>query len=989
MKKTYSENLIKFISIALTVIMTSALFCVAPITSKAADLGDNLVIKNTQAILSGIDTSSNTTDAKAKKLISSGAKVEIFESAAHTVPSRPTGYIGLYFWMTSKWGYTDSNGWLNGGKVYYSTGTSVSTSNSSISVTSLGSFTNGWGNAGYLYYGYIPSTTKSIGFYSHDFLAGSYNSTFSSGDTICCYGENNYQIKNLQNTQTAPSSVLVNNSGSATINLGSSVTLSASGSNTGSAKKGCYYSFYDATGTQVAVCNNSSVTGSVVWTPGAIGTYKIYCKADDGYIVTNLSAAYCTVTVQPNICTGPEFANGTSAKTLDVGDTYTNAATVNSSCTGSVSYESSDTGVASVDSNGKVTAKAVGIATITASCPEGSVSYTVTVSGKKRIYVGVTTAWTNNWSTGIKVYNSSNASTGNPIVCTLIGSTYKSNNTDLRLFYVDVPGSWDKLYIGNDSAWVFNHDYGAPIHGACYYIYNDGSDKGGSCNPTYISKLTIPSDAKEGDNVSVTSAVSKANTSSGNLTAGGTTYTVKYYFKDSSGNTVVQNTTGSVADLPTGTYKVTAVLTDGYIDMEYDNGDTITIKTAKDVNVTVPKPSNSTISFKYTNSSGVVTTVTAAGTYTVKNGTNIEYKVTPNQGYYVSSMTGVTANPSVPASGVITGTVNNLRDDLTITCTLSINPKVTIHSVDKNGNAITDGNAGVKAGSGSVSATCVQSFNYNTATATTFTAVINNDENYAFLGYYVSSTPTTAITTGQKTGYYVSSVSGNTLGIRNVTKNIDIYAIFVNLYKVTINYSNLDSISINGTAVTTNPYSVYLASGTAVNISAAADADHKITNSSWNITGSITSPELNNSTANFTVASSDITVTITPDVATYSGEGYWSKRLLTIDATDVIVDGPWFAAKFSKSSTGSSPVWVRFTEKAENEYVCVIPNGYTYVRLCRMGNKAVSFTDETENSINTTKAWNVTGYINLGATGDKKYKLGFVTGDTDALSVTP
>lgn len=96
---------------------------------------------------------------------------------------------------------------------------------------------------------------------------------------------------NILDKQTAPTSVLASGSTNKAISLGQSVQLSASGQNRGSLY-GCglassNITYYLEDGTWI----------DSMWTPAVTGSYKIYAKADDGYIASDRSTAYAVVTV--------------------------------------------------------------------------------------------------------------------------------------------------------------------------------------------------------------------------------------------------------------------------------------------------------------------------------------------------------------------------------------------------------------------------------------------------------------------------------------------------------------------------------------------------------------------------------------------------------------------------------------------------------------------------------------------------------------------
>ena len=108
-------------------------------------------------------------------------------------------------------------------------------------------------------------------------------------------------------------------------------------------------------------------------------------------------------------------------------------------------------------------------------------------------------------------------------------------------------------------------------------------------------------------------------------------------------------------------------------------------------------PTNaSSFSFKYY-SEGLETTVSTTGTYYIDYGTNISYSVTPNTGYYVQTMSGVTMG-AISAS-TATGTKNNVTANVgAVTATLTANKTVTVNvdntsSVTTGGSMTIDGSA--------------------------------------------------------------------------------------------------------------------------------------------------------------------------------------------------------------------------------------------------------------------------------------------------------
>lgn len=162
----------------------------------------------------------------------------------------------------------------------------------------------------------------------------------------------------------------------ATMYTGTSKTIKANVGPKGVYNKGVRYK---SSNTKVATVNSKGVV-----TAKAKGTAKItaYSKEKSKYKAT------CTVTVRQSV-TGMKFAS--SSLEVKKGATATNKLTVSPTTAYSkaVTYKSSNTGVATVDAAGKVTAKAPGTATITATSKYGPVK---TASYKVVVYDVLTAA---------------------------------------------------------------------------------------------------------------------------------------------------------------------------------------------------------------------------------------------------------------------------------------------------------------------------------------------------------------------------------------------------------------------------------------------------------------------------------------------------------------------------------------------------------------------------------------------------------------------
>lgn len=138
-----------------------------------------------------------------------------------------------------------------------------------------------------------------------------------------------------------------------------------------------------------------SVSQSGVVTAVAVGTATVYAQAGDKY-------ASCEVTVEAPKVPVESVSLNKVETTIEVGSSETLVATVHpdDASDKSVSWVSSDDAVATVDQNGKVTAIAEGIATITVRAADKSASCTVTVP---HVFVPVSSISLNKTETTIEV----------------------------------------------------------------------------------------------------------------------------------------------------------------------------------------------------------------------------------------------------------------------------------------------------------------------------------------------------------------------------------------------------------------------------------------------------------------------------------------------------------------------------------------------------------------------------------------------------------
>ena len=172
------------------------------------------------------------------------------------------------------------------------------------------------------------------------------------------YGNASSDISVL-NVQKIPVTGISLNKSSASVNIGSTVSLTAAIDPSNASNKTVKWS---SSNTAVAKVSSSGVVTGI-----AAGTAKITCKSADNSSVS----AVCTITVKQPVT--KITLSKTSASVLK-GNKLTLTATVapSNAANKNVTWKSSDTAVATVSSSGVVTAKTVGTATITCTAKDGS-----------------------------------------------------------------------------------------------------------------------------------------------------------------------------------------------------------------------------------------------------------------------------------------------------------------------------------------------------------------------------------------------------------------------------------------------------------------------------------------------------------------------------------------------------------------------------------------------------------------------------------------
>ena len=402
----------------------------------------------------------------------------------------------------------------------------------------------------------------------------------------------------------------------------------------------------------------------------------------------------------------------------------------------------------------------------------------------------------------------------------------------------------------------------------------------------------------------------------------------------------------------------------------------VTFRASQSPKIKVLPVANSSIKLLYTDPDGISKIGTAFDTeYEIQYNSSFTLEITPASGYYVKRVSdNLTPTETLPKAGTITATASQIKTDLTVSYELAENPTVTIECYDSSGNKLSeDSGVGITVDDGTeVLATQTKSVSYKSdiQTGAKFTASVNDITKYRFLGFYdASSASGTKYVTGRYVDYSVS-VTDDSITTYDVESNITIYAIFSKQYRVTFKYKNLTAFTVNGTEYANESYD-YFAEGTMLSLEAAITDDYKLTTECWTISpenGVTFTP--NGTKASYLVGTSDVTITITPKIATYTGQGKWGSKTLRIDTSSVGASkagyDPWFAVAFKKSSTDTDNYFIRCSKVSDGLYECVIPDGYTHFDVYRMATGATAFTTSVESSGDnnaSTIAWNKTHQV--------------------------
>ena len=287
----------------------------------------------------------------------------------------------------------------------------------------------------------------------------------------------------------------------------------------------------------------ATVDGSGKVQAVASGNATITATANDGSGVS----ASCDVTVEKAVVKVTKITLSQTTATLTEGETMTFTATIapEDATDKSITWSSSNTSVASVDNKGKVTAKASGNATITATANDGSgVSASCVVTVEKKVVAVSSITLSQSSATMIEGETLSLTATVKPANATNKGITWSSSNTSVAT--VDANGKVTAKAAGT-----------ATITATA----NDGSGAKASCKVTVEKKVILVSQIilsqtsailTEGETLTLTATVTPDN-------ADNTTIS----WSSSNEDIAMVSSKGKVVAMGVGTATITATANDG------------------------------------------------------------------------------------------------------------------------------------------------------------------------------------------------------------------------------------------------------------------------------------------------------------------------------------------------------------------------------------------------------------------------------------------
>ena len=411
----------------------------------------------------------------------------------------------------------------------------------------------------------------------------------------------------------------------------------------------------------------ATVSSTGLVTAKAVGTATITVTTADG---SNKSAT-CQVTVTPQLATGVTLDKTTASivvdKTLQLTATVTPSNTTNKA----VTWSSSNTSIATVNSNGLVTAKAVGTATITVTTADGSnKSATCQVTVTPQLATGITMSQT---SASIVVDKTLQLSaTITPSNTTNKTVTWTSSNTNVAT--VSSTGLVTAKALGTATITVTTTD-GSNKSATCQVTVTPQLATGVSLNRTSASIVVDKT-------LQLTATVSPSNTTNPAVT-----------WKSSNTSIATVSSTGLVTAKAVGTATITVTTADGSnksatcqvtVTPQLASGVTLdktsaSIVVDKTLQLTATvSPSNTTnpaVTWKSSNTS--IATVSSTGLVTAKAVGTATITVTTADGSNKSATCQVTVTPQLATGVTLDKTTASIVVDKTLQLTATVTPSNT------------------------------------------------------------------------------------------------------------------------------------------------------------------------------------------------------------------------------------------------------------------------------------------------------------------------
>ncbi|MGN1126992.1 MAG: InlB B-repeat-containing protein, partial [Ruminococcus sp.] len=568
MKKSFAENCIRYISTATALILALAMLCCANFSASAKDLGSNLAITDTTLLLQDINTTTNTTPAKTKDLIASGAGVELESVGAYT------------------------------GIIY------VDTKNLTSSWSSV--YLHYWGGDSSTWPG-VTMTSVGDGIYSYDLSSKSgvtgcifhNNSGTQTGDLTIPSSDNAMFVLNADGKSGTWSTYSGGSSttstwtlrGDSPIDWTTGTAMTTSGTNKVACSvelaKNTTYEFklhdgsnwYGNTGTMTSdnctgwtfsssVGNNAKITttnaGTYVFTLDT-STKKLSVTYPATYTVTFNANGHGTAPSSQNVSSGGTATEPTAptASGYTFGGWYKE-----SECTNAYDFSTAVTG--------NITLYAKWTANATSEVSEDILA--ILNGTKTQAYFGHPSS---GWQTAIYIKSGSNSTNK-----TQIGTT-KVSNVDCYYadFTLDSTTNLSSYAISDNSTWA-GKSVGVNeivVGGAFYYIYSSNDNENGKIDPTTAQTTLGATSFTVGttDKLSVTTKATATTSSTGNALKyqyyikNGTNY-LRLGSTDITASTSDTTTEFDISTLPKGTYELITMLYDGHIYYVSDTTETDT-----------------------------------------------------------------------------------------------------------------------------------------------------------------------------------------------------------------------------------------------------------------------------------------------------------------------------------------------------------------------------------------------------------------------------